>query len=611
MNILLKKTVLAISGVLLISVGFMSGAQAEKIKKIQILASSDIHNHFYPYDYAQDAALDKGSLAQISSAIKALRQENPNTIVIDNGDTIQDNSSALFLKDDVLPMVAGINEIGFDVWTAGNHEFNYGMDLLEKTIASFKGQFLAANVYKGEVKPEHRLPKTQAYTIIEKDDVKVAIIGVVTPHILKWDAANLKGYTVTSPELEVKNAVAEIQKEKKADLIIVSFHASVGGEYGDDSAEDVAKNVAGVNAVVAGHEHSVINKMVNNVVVIEPGKYGEQLARLEFTLHEKQGGGYTILDPKQDIKAENIKMAGQVPDAKILELLKPYHERAIKDANEVIGKLEGSALVPPTEIKGIAQAQIQDTPMLDLILQVQMKNAAQHFKQEPHSHHVSSAALFAVNNIEPGVIKKADVAKIYKYDNTLMTIKINGAQLKKYMEWSAEYFNQFKQGDLTISFNPKIRMYQYDMFAGVDYQIDVSMPVGERIKHLAYSDTKKPVEDKDLIYLTANNYRVNSTLIDHGKGILGAGVEVVYDSTNDPIAAVRDMVRIEIENAPNKTIVASSDHNWSLIGYKWDEVAHKKAAELINSGKLEIPKSEDGRTPNVRSITQQDLEVFK
>ena len=483
--------------------------------------------------------------------------------------------------------------------------------MLEKSIASFKGQFLVANVYKGKALPNNRLSKAQAYTIIEKDGVKVAIIGVVTPHIVKWDATNLNGYEVTSPKLEVANAVAEIKKDKKADLIIVSFHASVGGEYGYDSAEEIANEVQGINAIIAGHEHVVVNKMINDVVVIEPGKYGEQLAKIEFTMHQKQEGGYEICDVKKDVVAENIKMATVQADSEIMELLKSYHERAVKDANEIIGKLEGLALVPPTEIKGIAQAQIQDTPMLDLILQVQMKNAAQHFKQEVNSHHVSSAALFTVNNIEPGVIKKADVAKIYKYDNTLMTVKINGAQLKKYIEWSAQYFNQFKLGDLTISFNPKIRIYQYDMFAAIDYQIDISKPEGERVQNLVYSDGKQPVKDADVIYLTANNYRVNSTLIDSGKGILGKDTKVVYDSSNDAIATVRDMIRIEIENSSNQTIAVKSDNNWSIVGYQWDETLHKKVAALVNSGKLEIPKSEDGRTLNVQSITVKDLEAFK
>lgn len=576
----------------------------EETKEIQIIGTSDLHGRFAPYEYAMNEANTKGSLSQISSLIKELKEKNPNTMVVDAGDTVQDNSSQLFLKDDIHPMVLAMNEIGYDTWTLGNHEFNYGVPTLEKMMSQFTNtSILCGNVYKpnGE-------PLGKAYEIVDINGVKVANIGMVSPHITKWDGPNLEGYKVTNPVEETKKAVKEIQDNKKADIIIATVHMGKDTEYGlGDSASEIAEACPEIAAIICGHAHSTIKgEAVNGVLITEPGKYGEFVSKIDIKLTKNSNGKYAIKDRSTDVKSDLVEVKTYKEDEALKSKLAPQHEKALADANIIIGELKGGDLAPANEIKGITEAQLRDTPLLDLILEVQMHYGKKNVSNG--AHHVSAAAIFdSKANAKEGKIKKADTSKIYKYDNTLMTLKINGNQLKKYMEWSAKYYNSFKEGDLTISFNEKIRMYNYDMFGGVKYEINISKPEGSRIENLTYNDGTA-VKDGDIIYLTVNNYRANTTLLNSDSGIFkGENVDVVYDSANEQLSAVRDFIREYIVKEKNGVITPKLDNNWKLTGYNFDKAKRDAAVKLINEGKVDIPTSEDGRTPNVRSVTWDDI----
>jgi len=596
---------------------------------VQILATADSHGRFVPYDYAVNAANMQGSLAQISTAVKHFRKENPNTILVDAGDTIQDNSASLFINDDVNPMMLAMNKIGYDVETLGNHEFNYGVPALEKVISQFKGTVLCGNVYK---KDGTRLGAP--YTIIERAGVKVGIIGMVTPNITRWDAANLEGYKVTNPIDETKAAIAEIKD--KVDIIIAVDHMGENAEYGvkGSGVLDLAETCPELTAIVAAHAHSkipgdyyyngkVYNKDTatdeiknNGILIVEPYKWGRAISQINIKLTKKDGK-YVIENKAKDMTSNLYYMSGKYgkpvnyePDSELSKVLEPYNERAITDANTIIGELKGGDLVPPEEVKGIPTAKLQPTAMIELINKVQMHYGK--IVAGGHEIDVTSAAAFRDDaNIKEGKIKKCDMALIYKYDNTLYALKMTGAQLKKYMEWSASFYNQFKQGDLTISFNPDIRGYNYDMFYGVDYQIDISKPAGHRIINLTKNG--KSIKDDDILYVAVNNYRANSQLLKSGP-IFGENDElpVKIGDSKDPIyglgdGRIRDLIGKYIKEELNGELTPEVTNNWKLVGYSWDENKRAEAVKLINDGKLEIPRSEDGRTPNVRAITVDDV----
>lgn len=557
---------------------------------IQILATSDLHGKFYPYDYAINEESKSGSLTQIATAVKKYRTDN--TIIVDVGDTIQDNYSEMFFKDKIHPMMLAMNEIGYDIWAIGNHEFNYGVENLKNIMNQSTSKVLIGNLYNPD-----GTSFADSYTIIEKDGVKIGVIGMCTPNITKWDSVNLKDYIVTDPVEETKKIVKDLRD--KVDVLIATVHMGEENEYDvpNSGANDLANACPELDLIIAAHEHKLVEETyVNNVLIVENKSSGATMSKVNIVV-EKDKFGCKIVDRK----AESIKISEYESDKELSKKLAPYNERAKKEANIIIGELIGGNLVPENEIAEIPQAQIEPTSLIDLINEVQMYYT---------DAQVSSAALFNIDaNLEPGKIKKSDTSLIYKYGNTLYKVQMTGKQLKKYIEWSANYYNTYNPKDLTISFNENVRGFNYDMFSGVDYQIDISEKPGNRIKNLKWTKTGKEVKDDEIFVIAANNYRVNTHLLSYGE-IYEEGEElpkVLEIDVNGKIGGVRELIGDYIKNVKGGKITPNNPKNWEIIGNNWDEEKHKKAVQMIREGKIKIPSSQDGRTPNVKSITEDDL----
>ena len=568
---------------------------AETEKEIQILATSDLHGKFVAYDYAMNEESKSGSVAQVGTLVKQKRTDN--TVLIDVGDTIESNSASLFFDEEIHPMIAAFNLLNYDVWVAGNHEFNYGIETLLKTAAKFTGAFLCGNVYDQDNKAIG-----EAYTLLERDGVKIAVIGYVTPNITHWDAENLKEYKVTNPldSGEMKEMVEKAKKE--ADIIVAALHMGVEGEFDQkgSGAADYAEAFPDIDVILASHGHEEVNETKNGVLIVENKSQGQTLADVDISVKPDGNGGYEITDKKAEIlAAKDVE-----PDADITEALSKYDARAKEDAQTVVGQLKGGDLVPETEIPGITQSQIQETAMINLINQAQMYYG---------EADVSAAAAFSPTaNMKEGEIKKCDMALIYKYDNTLYRLEVTGKQLKQYMEWSANYYNTFKDGDLTISFNENMRSYLYDMFGGVKYQIDISEEPGSRIKNLTKMDGT-PISDTDTLILAVNNYRANSQLLTYGSVFSEEKGDVLPKLLEKDVMAgeaVRGMIGKWIVEKNNGVIRPELSNNWEITGTNWNEALHEKAAQLVKEEKIKIPTSEDGRTQNVKAVTVEDLKDY-
>ncbi|WP_288678736.1 multifunctional 2',3'-cyclic-nucleotide 2'-phosphodiesterase/3'-nucleotidase/5'-nucleotidase [uncultured Clostridium sp.] len=575
----------------------------KKTVNIQILATSDLHGKFMDYDYAQGEE-SVGGLNQIATVVKEAKKENPNTLVLDNGDTIQGNYNHLFMNKEN-PMILAMNTIGYDVFSLGNHEFNFGMDKLHNIIgqANQNLHVLCGNLYRNGKRVFN------PYTIKEVDGIKVAIIGVVTQHIMQWDSQNLKGYEAKNPTEEVKKIIGEIKANGGADVYVVTSHASLNGEYGDgDSAAGIAEANPEVSVVVAGHSHDTVkSELRGNAIISEPASRAKYVSKFNLTV-EKNESGIKVLDKSADL----ISLKGVQGDPELTEKLKPFHEAAINDATAKIGELKGGDLAKPDEVKGIPQSIVEDQGVTDFINEVQLYNSKKFLQTkgiDPNNvYMVSSAALFSPKaNLKEGPISKADVSNIYKFDNKLYVIKTNGKQLKKYMEDNSKFFNKYKDGDLTISFDENVRMYKYDMFEGVNYEINIAKDPGERIENLKFSKDGKPVEDSDVVYLSVNDYRYNSGL---AAGIMDPGEhEKIYDTVNDDISAIRDLISDYIINV-KQVINRNVDGNWKITGNNWNPEQRALAVKLINEGKIKLPTSSNGRTPNVKSVTWDEVSKF-
>ena len=569
--------------------GAVASADEPETRSIRILGTSDLHGKFMPWDYALNAESKSGSMAQLATAVAQYRDEN--TLLVDAGDTIQDNSADIFIgSEDVHPMVQAVNALNYDVWVTGNHEYNYGMDVTKKTIADMTAKTLVGNVYD-----ENGEAIADGCAIFERNGLRVAVIGMVTPNITRWDAANLANCTVTDPLEETRKLIDAL--DGQYDLLVGVFHMGVANEYGvaNSGVTDILNACPEFDVMVSSHEHALIPATdINGVLVVQNKNMAQTMSVIDVTL-EKSGDGWVVTQKT----AESVSIADFEPDPAFVEAFGRYDELAREDAEVVVGKLEGGALAPENEIAEIPTAQIEDTALIDLINDVQM-----YYTGAP----VSAAALFVMNaNLYPGDIHKCDMALIYKYTNTLYKLHMTGAQLKKYMEWSVSYYNQYQPGDLTVSFSPDIRAYNYDMFAGVNYEVNIARPAGSRIENLTWPDGT-PVADEDEFDIAVNNYRANSQLLAPGE-IYEAGdlPQLLEIDVHGEIGGVRELIREYIVNVKGGTITPEVDNNWRITGNDWDIALHQKAVEMLAAGELTIPTSEDGRTPNVKAVTEADI----
>lgn len=572
----------------------VSAAETKDRVDIQILATSDLHGKFDPYDYAINEESTAGSMAQIQTAVKELR--NDNTVLIDVGDSVQGNSAELFLEDDLHPMIQGMNLMDYDVWVTGNHEYDQGLDILKKLIAQQEATTLVGNVRDAEGEP-----LADGYTILERGGVKIAVIGMVTPNISRWSGEDGE-YVASDPVEETRKIIDEIGDN--VDLIIAAEHMGENNEYdvANSGVNDLAEACPEIDLILAAHEHKLVEgTTVNDVLIVENQDAAQTMAQVNFTLEKGEDGKYEIVERT----SKSLKMADYAPDEAFMEELSWADEKAKEDANQVVGKLVGGDLVPENEIEGIPQARIQETPLMDLINEVQLYYSGAD---------VSAAALFADNaNMKEGDIRKCDMSLIYKFGNTLYKLEMTGAQLKKYMEWSASYYNTFQEGDLTISFNPEMPGYLYDMFSGVTYDINISKEPGSRIENLKRMDGTE-IKDDDVLTIAVNNYRATTQLLAPG-AVYEEGEELpklLEIDVRGELGGVREMIGDYIVNVKGGTLeVPEVTGNWKLTGYSWDEEKHEEAANLINEGVISLESGDSTKVINGKSITEKDLEAVQ
>ena len=560
---------------------------------LQILASSDTHGKFDPWDYAANKADASGSVAQQATAIKQLRTLN--TLVIDAGDNIQGNSSQLFLNDDVHPMIAAQNAIGYDIWVPGNHEYNYGMDTIKKVIGEQKAKVLTGNVYSPE-----GTPLADGYTIVRKMDVKIGIIGMVTPNITRWDAVNLTGWNVTNPVDECRKIIDQIKD--KVDVLIGVMHMDTENEYGvyGSGVTDLANACPEFNVIIAAHGHKEIpGQEINGVLVVENKSAGATLSEIHLKLQRQTNGSWQV----KSRSSESIQVKDYEADPKLVALLAPYDERAKADAVVPIGTLQGGNMAPDNEIENIPSPMIQDTALLDFINEVQMYYTGAQ---------VSATAMTSMTGqMKEGTIRKCDLTSIYTYENTLYKLQMNGAQLRDYMEWSAAFFKTWQPGDVTIAFDPSTRYYLYDAFAGVNYDIDLSQQPGNRIRNLTWPDGR-PVQDSDSFVIAVNNYRATTQLL-IAADIFAPGEalpQLLEMDVRGDIGGIRELLGDYIQNVKGGVIHPNVDNNWKLMGNNWSAASHDKAVTLLREGKLALSDNQDTRTLPSKAITEADIAAF-
>lgn len=593
----MKKTLL--SSAILLSLSFPCSAADGDIHQVTILGTSDLHGHFMPWDYAADKANTRGSLSQIATKVKTIRAEEANTILVDAGDTIQGNFVETFKDEPIDPMMLGFNEMDYDVWVLGNHEFDFGLGVLNRSLKQFKGQSLGGNIKRPDGNPF--LP---GYTIIERGGIKIGVIGMDTPmtQVFAEGTNRLQGVTFTNPTLEVKKVIEQLDDQVDALVLVAHMGLDNENDIANTGVSDIANANPELDAIVAGHMHTRIDKaVINGVIVTEPDKYGRALSRVDLQFEERNGE-YTLINKD----SFTYKIKGIESDKAMEALYQPYHKRLREMANREVAQLTGMDLVPDNEIRGIPQVHVQDTGISALF-------------QEASFFYAPEANVIALQidndhaELDVGPIKAKDIAYNYQYAGGEITVyKMTGKELKTYMEWSAGYFNSVVSGDVTYSFDPKRRASKYstnDFFAGVTYNIDLTQPNGQRIADLKFSDGR-PVTDDSEIRIGMNSYRMGH-LTKKGGVLEGRSFPVLFDTEaeyGEEEGTIRNLTIRYLTEQKKGLYEGKKQQRWQLVGLD-DELESDRAVvkSLLNSGVISVPTSEDGRYTNIASINIKGL----
>ena len=545
----------------LFALSAVSTAMAQEVN-IKLLGTSDIHGRVVPWSYGADVEDKSGSYAQIATYVKDVRKNNKNVVLVDVGDAIQDNQVDVFAKDKKYykdhPIPKVLNEMNYDIFVLGNHEFNFGMKALDEILKDIKAKKLTANFY--HKKNDKRY--IDATTIIEKDGVKLGIIGLSTPMSAKFeeDTGNLKDMKFTSPTEEARTQVEKL-KAKGVDAIIVIAHMGIDNEnkIPDTGMRDVINAVDGIDVVIAGHMHKdVPSETIKNTLITEPHRYGTVVSEVDLTFD---------INDKKEVKlvkkeSKTVPVKELEADKKIAEIYKPYHEKLRELNNVVIGQTENE-MVPQETKHGVSAAFSKDTGLSSFINDVE-----QHYSG-------ADVVTFSFDHqkarMNKGDIKKKDIIFNYRYAGGDVTVyELTGKQLKEYMEWSANYFDTIQPGDTEYRYNAerkKSKYVTYDIFGGVNYKIDLRNPKGSKIVDLTLADGK-PVTDDMKLKVGMNSYRFAQL---NGKGGIWEGqqIPVLWESKvamGREKGTIQNMMIDYITNVKKGKIDGLSHNRWEIIG---------------------------------------------
>jgi 2',3'-cyclic-nucleotide 2'-phosphodiesterase/3'-nucleotidase len=545
---------------LLAAVLLASLASAKEIT-VTLLATTDVHGNIYPVDYFSGQPAERG-LAKIATLIRAARQENPNSLLIDCGDSIEGTPLESLYQRYVNtgrlpeglqpgaglahdPMMLAMNQLGYRAMVMGNHEFNFGLKSIERARADAHFPWLSANT---QVQPGARLKPFAPYIVEKVAGVKIAVIGVTPAGIPIWEQPDhYAGCTFVDGRDAVAQAVAKLQRKEKPDIIVAAVH-----EGFSNSPQNLVRRVAmvpGIDAIVFGHSHQQEpGAHVGNVLLVQPKNWGISLARVDFKL-EQEGRRWKITSKNSRLIPVTKETEA---DPAILAIARPYHELTEKYLDMPVAE-------SPVDMEGTL-GRVEDSPLVDAIQQVQMFYA---------KADVSFTALFNTRvRVPKGPVTVRQIAALYVYDNELFAIEGNGKMVKDALENAARYYQTCP--DAACSHGPLINTrvigYNYDMAEGVEYEIDLTKPAGQRIVNLRRNG--KPLDPNEPLRIAVNNYRAGGS----GGYQMFRDAKVLWRSPHDLRSLIVEYF------ADHKTLPARADGNWRVLPPGALKVLEKEAA---------------------------------
>ncbi|MCF6137699.1 bifunctional 2',3'-cyclic-nucleotide 2'-phosphodiesterase/3'-nucleotidase [Pseudalkalibacillus berkeleyi] len=579
--------------------------------KLRIMETTDIHANVVNYDYYKDQETDAFGLAKTATLIHQARDEVKNSMLFDNGDLIQGNPLGDYVakidplqSGEIHPVYEAMNQLGYDAGNIGNHEFNFGLDFLDTSLSGANFPYVNANVYiddqdndptndENYFTPYLMLDKTVMDESGQEHDLKVGVIGFVPPQIMQWDKANLEGKVIAKDIVKTAEKFIPEMKAKGADVIVAIPHSGfekAASQGNDENAVYYLSEVEGIDAILFGHAHKIFpgdssfegvqgvdttKGTINGVASVMPGYWGDHLGVIDLTLTE-ENGTWTVKDSQSDARPIYDKSTGTSlveTDMSIVNAVKDDHEATIDYVRTAVG----TTTAPINSYFAL----VNDDPSIQIVTNAQKWYVEKHLQGTEYEGIpvLSAGAPFKAGgrggasyytDIPAGDIAIKNVADLYVYPNTLKAVKMNGEELKDWLEMSAGQFNQIDKKDRAEQtlINNEFPSYNFDVIDGVTYKIDVTKPAkydtkgnlinpdSSRIERLKYNGEEVT---KDMTFVIAtNNYRAT-----------GGGNFPHLDGSNIVIDSPDENRQILIDYILEKqTINPTADQNWSFDDIK-------------------------------------------
>jgi 2',3'-cyclic-nucleotide 2'-phosphodiesterase/3'-nucleotidase len=510
---------------------------------LTLLGTTDLHGHIEPIDYYTNKQANLG-LAKIATLIHQVRAQRPNVLLLDSGDTIQGTPLAYYYatKDTNAPnpMILLMNSLGYDAAAVGNHEFNFGLNILWKAKREANFPILAANL---EQEYKSGTPYFRPYIIKEIAGVRVGIVGFVTPTVPSWEIpANYRGYKFLPIVETARRIIPEVRKQ--VDLVVVITHSGLGPDpvtgatapadeiEGENTTLALAEQVPGIDVILFGHTHREVKQMmVNGALLVQAKNWGGSLAQVDVEMTRDTDGHWRVAS-----KSSTTLTAGAdvPPDPEIMRMAAPYEAATQKYLDTPIATCDGT-------LSG-ATERFEEGPLVDLINRVQLEAS--------HADVSLATMLYSGAQIPAGRVTVRQIAALYVYENTLYVVQMTGAQLRAALEHAASFFQTWPLPDGETLQLPD---YGADSAAGVSYKIDLARPAGDRIVDLTFRG--QPLDPAQTLRVAINNYRYTGG----GLYAMYKGLPILYRS---PIE-IRELI-INYVSA-HGAIPTAANRTWEVI----------------------------------------------
>ena len=553
----------------------------KKTVNLKFVETSDVHGSFFPYDFINRKP-KAGSLARVSTYVKHLRKQyDKNLILLDNGDILQGQPVSYYSNyvDTTHANIAAdvINYLNYDAETIGNHDVETGHRVYDKWLKATRCPMLGANV----IDTRTNAPYLNPYTIIKRDGVRIAVIGMITPAIPNWLGENLwSGLRFDEMVACARHWMRIVKEKEKADVVIGLFHSGKEGgiitpDYQEDASLAVAREVPGFDIVFYGHDHTRFSGVVTNregkdVLCLDPANNAMAVAEADLQL-AKENGQWVVC--RKEGKLTDIT---SLPiDSEFVDHFKGFNETVKRYADQVIGTFENTI--------STRDCYFGNSAFNDLILNLELNIAKADIAfNAPVSFDVA---------IKKGPVRVADMFNLYKYENQLFAMRLSGKEIRKALEMSYDLWmntmtspddhlllldnrtlgDQQRLGFKNFSFN-------FDAAAGIDYEVDVTKPNGQKVKILQMSNGE-PFDENKYYKVAVNSYRANG-----GGELLTQGAGIPKDSLNNRIVwrSEQDLRHYLMEEIKRMgTLNPQPNHNWKVVPTAWTDEAAKRDRQLL------------------------------